>query len=149
MKVILSLTLLVCISIPNIFSDDLFDGKWVVKSLFLKQMIIFEHRDGETAIVNNGNREDHDVIINTDDKTVIIPGLSEYYKDFCYVVNDDGTIDLMLMAQDRNIFALMIIEELDKAKGINTLTDELVEKLTTCIMDEFSNYPVYRFYRVN
>jgi hypothetical protein len=94
MKKIVVLVLLVTLSFYNLFAEDAFTGKWSIEIIGSADQWCLTHDDTLTSINVDGNSIDQKIVIDDEQKTIVIPALNMIADFFSYVINEDGTIDL-------------------------------------------------------
>jgi len=148
MKVFIFIISIILLSSSNAFAQDFpITGQLKLHALGMEQEIDVEIKN-EIWIFNliNGNKLQQTVIIDNDRKTIIIPFLVGF-ADYFYFEDKGTHIDLRGGGRLNMPLQEMMFDSFENMQGINTITDEFIEKFGQVMKTAFLNIPIIRLYR--
>ena len=147
MKVLLLVISIILFLYSNAFAQNLpIAGQFKLHIIAVNQEIDVEiNNDIWIFSLINGNKFYETVTIDNDRKTIVIPFLIEF-ADYFYFENKGNYIDLRGGGNLNMPLQEMLLYSFRNIQGINSITDEFIEKLNTVMETFFLNTPIMRLY---
>lgn len=132
----------------NIFSEDEFTGDWKIEVIGTDAQWELIHNDEETTLIVDNNSSKENITINTTDKKVIIPGFNTIADEFDYVINPDGTIDLLVSGKFNIDLAKAFTNGIDVEKAPNSITVDAYKTIISEFEILFHKIPILRLRKI-